>query len=116
MARNNRHIKEYEKEINQLRSEGKTHREIGEQLGFTKKQIAKFFERQNLKQRKIEAGIVIRPKGRQRNEGTEIPPSIQCLSKQSQLQYELAIKERHIKALEMENKLMRDFLSLTGRK
>ena len=42
--------------------------------------------------------------------------SIQQLSKLTQLQYELASKDRYIKRLEMENELMRDFLSLTERK
>ena len=36
MARVYRHIKEYEGEILRLKAEGKTKREIGEQLGFTK--------------------------------------------------------------------------------
>jgi len=36
MAREYRHIQEYEKEIVELREQGLTHREIGEKLGFTK--------------------------------------------------------------------------------
>ena len=116
MSKEYRHIQQYEKEINRLRANGKTHRERGEQLGFTKKQISKFFERQNQKQRKLAAGITIKPKGRPRKDGTALPPSIQQLSKLTQLQYELASKERQIKRLEMENELMRDFLSLTERK
>ena len=67
-------------------------------------------------QRKLEAGITIKPKGRPRKDGNVLPPSIQQLSKLTQLQYELARKERELKRLEMENKLMRDFLSLTERK
>ena len=47
---------------------------------------------------------------------SQLPPSVQQLSMLTQLQYELASKERHIKRLEMENELMRDFLSLTERK
>ena len=65
---------------------------------------------------KLTDGIVVRPKGRPTKDGEMIPPSIQQLSKVSQLQYELARKEARIKALEMENELMRDFLSLTERK
>ena len=34
----------------------------------------------------------------------------------SELKYIIARKDAKIKALEMENELMRDFLSLTGRK
>ena len=59
MPREYRHIKQYEKEIVELREAGFTYREIGEQLG---------------------------------------------------------IEQIKIKQLEMENELMRDFLSLTERK
>ena len=116
MPREYRHIQQYEKEIIELWEEGKTLREIGEQFGFTYKQMRDFKTRYNKKQRKLEAGKVIQPKGRPRKDGTSLPPSIQQLNKLSQLQYELARKDRYIKRLEMENELMRDFLSLTERK
>ena len=116
MPREYRHIKQYEKVLLQLREEGKTYRQIGEQLGLEAKKIQKFFERYRNNQKKLAAGITIRSKGRPRKDGTTLPPSIQQLSKLTQLQYELAMKERHIKSLEMENELMRDFLSLTERK
>ena len=116
MPREYRHIKQYEQEILHLKSEGQTHRQIGERLGFEQKKIKQFLERYRNNQKKLSAGIVIRPKGRPRKEGTELPPSVQQLSKITQLQYQLAMKERHIKSLEMENELMRDFLSLTERK
>ncbi|MBQ8790644.1 MAG: hypothetical protein IJZ51_04990 [Ruminiclostridium sp.] len=67
--------------------------------------------RYNKKQKKLEAGIVIKKKGR--------PPKDYVVSEQdkvAELKYILARKEAKIKALEMENELMRDFLSLTGRK
>ena len=116
MPREYRHIKQYEKEILELRKSGLTYREIGEQLGFDKARIKEFFKRYHLQQRKLSEGIVIKPKGRPRKDGTCLPPSVQQLSKLTQLQYELSAKERHIKQLEMENELMRDFLSLTERK
>ena len=116
MPRSYRHIKEYEKEILELKSKGLTEREIGNQLGFSKKQINNFIMRYNDNQRKIEAGIIIKPKGRPCKNGNSLPPSIQQMSKLTQLQYELARKERELKRLEMENELMRDFLSLTERK
>ena len=116
MPREYRHISQFEKEILELKESGLTYREIGEKLGFTRTQIKEFCGRYNQKQKKLAAGIAIKPKGRPRKDGTELPPSVQQLSKLTQLQYELAMKERHIKALEMENELMRDFLSLTGRK
>ena len=74
------------------------------------------YKRYHKNQRKLAAGIVIKPKGRPRKDETELPPSVQQLSKLSQLQYELASKERQIKRLGMENELMRDFLSLIERK
>ena len=116
MPREYRHIKQYEKEILQFKSEGLTYKQIGERLGFERIKVKQFFERQRIKEKKLAAGISIKPKGRPRKDGTGLPPSIQQLSKLTQLQYELAMKERHIKRLEMENELMRDFLSLTERK
>ena len=116
MPREYRHIQQYENEILKLKEKGLTHREIGEQLGFTKIQVKRFFERYRNTQKKLNAGITIKPKGRPRKDGTTLPPSVQQLSKLSQLQYENASKDRYIKRLEMENELMRDFLSLTERK
>ena len=116
MARGYGHIQELEKELLELKAKGLTVREIGERYGLTYEQTHDFFKRYNRKQRKIAAGIPIKPKGRPRKDWFEVPPSIQQLSKLAQLQYELASKDRRIKSLEMENELMRDFLSLTGRK
>ena len=116
MPREYRHIKQYETEILELKKQGFTEREIGERLGFSIKQIHNFITRHNSNIRKQASGIRLKPKGRPRKYENEVPPSIQQLSKLTQLQYELSSKERHIKRLEMENELMRDFLSLTERK
>lgn len=116
MPRNYRHMNENEKEILEMRGQGKSKREICEKYGFSIKQLTDFITRYNRKQKKLAAGISIKPKGRPRKDGTELPPSIQQLSKLTQLQYQLAMKERHIKRLKMENELLRDFLSLTERK
>ena len=116
MPRSYRHIKEYENEILELKAQGYTLREIGAKYGFTYEQIHNFITRYNTNQRKLEAGIIIKPKGRPRKDGNALPPSIQQMSKLTQLQYELTRKERELKRLEMENELMRDFLSLTERK
>lgn len=113
MSREYGHIKKYEKEIIELWEQGKSLREIAEMYGFTKEQVQDFKTRYNKNQRKLAAGITIKPKGRPQKDRTELPPSVQQLSKLTQLQYELARKERYIKRLEMENELMRDFLSLT---
>lgn len=116
MSREYRHMKMYEEEILELREQGLSQRQIAEKLGFPYEKMHDFFRRHNRNQRKLAAGIAIKPKGRPRKNGAELPPSIQQLSKLTQLRYELATKERHIKRLEMENELMRDFLSLTERK
>ena len=116
MPREYRHIKQYEKEIFELKEQGLSQRQIGERLGIPYEKMHNFFKRHNRNQRRISAGEELKRKGRPRKDGTVLPPSIQQLSKLTQLQYELAMKERHIKRLEMENELMRDFLSLTERK
>ena len=91
-------------------------RETGEKFGFEYKEMRDFKARYNKNQKKLAAGKAIKSKGRPRKDGSELPPSVQQLSKLSQLQYELTNKDRYIKQLEMENELMWDFLSLTERK
>ena len=111
MPREYHHIQNFEKEILELKSQGHTLRAIGEKFGFTYKQMHNFITRYNAKQRKIEAGIALKRKGR--------PPKDYVVSEQdkvAELKYILARKEAKIKSLEMENELMRDFLSLTERK
>ncbi len=111
MSREYRHIKDYEKEILKLRKQGRANREICERLGFIKKQLENFITRHNRNQDKIAAGIAIKKKGR--------PPKDYVVSEQdkvAELRYILARKDAKIKSLEMENELMRDFLSLTERK
>ena len=111
MPRSYRHIKEYEKEILKLKSQGHTLREIGEKYGFTYEQVHNFISRYNMNKRKIAAGIALKRKGR--------PPKNYVASEQdevAELKYILARKDAKIKSLEMENELMRDFLSLTERK
>lgn len=64
MPRSYRHIKEYESEILELKSQGKTNREICEKFGFELKQLKNFINRYNTNQRKLEAGIALKRKGR----------------------------------------------------
>lgn len=111
MPREYRHIEGYEKEIIRLWEEGKTLRQIGEMLGFTHKQMKDFKTRYNQKQRKIAAGIAIKKKGRPTKNSVVTEED-----KLADLRYKLARKDAKIKQLEMENELMRDFLSLTERK
>ena len=110
MSREYRHIQEYEKEILELKGKGFTNREIGDKLGFTQKQIHNFIIRYNEKQRKLAAGIAIRKKGRPTKETVVTEED-----KLADLRYKLARKDARIKQLEMENELLRDFLSLTER-
>ena len=111
MPREYRHIEGYEKEIIRLWEEGKTLRQIGEMLGFTHKQMKDFKTRYNQKQRKIAAGIAVKRKGRPAKDSVVTEED-----KLADLRYKLARKDARIKQLEMENELMRDFLSLTERK
>lgn len=102
MPRKYRHIKEYEKEILELKKQGLTHRQIGERLGFSKEQIKGYLKRHN--------------KSTQKQNAATLPASVQRLAKTVQLEYEIARKDCRIKQLEMENELLRDFLLLTERK
>lgn len=105
------HVSEHEKEILELKEQGYTQREIGQQLGFTKKQIHNFITRINRNKRKMAAGVPVRKEGRPASR--ELNPESDKLS---ELRYIVARQKAKIKALEMENELMRDFLSLTERK
>ena len=111
MARSYRHIQQYEREILELKEKGLTHKEIARRLGFSKEQVKGFIKRQHKKERKIAAGIALKKKGRppKDDKNTET-------NKVNELKYIIARKDAKIKALEMENELMRDFLSLTERK
>ena len=111
MPRSYRHMQDYEKEIIELREQGLTGKQIQEKFGFSKKQYENFITRYNRRQDKIAAGIALKRKGR--------PPKEYIVSEQdkvAELKYILARKDAKIKSLEMENELMRDFLSLTERK
>ena len=111
MSKSYQHIQKYENEILQLKSEGMTKREIGEKYGFTFEQVHNLISRYNARQRKIEAGIVLRRKGRPLKDYVVTEET-----KIAELRYILARKDAKIRSLEMENELMRDFLSLTERK
>lgn len=102
MPRKYGHIQEHEQEILEMRSQGMTWREIGEKLGFSKIQMKRFNTRYHQKQKKLEAGILLRPKGRPKKTVTD----------SSSIDYYKAEIER----LKMENELLRDFLQLTERK
>ena len=111
MARSYRHISQYENEILELKAQGKTKREIAEHFGFSLEQVHNFITRYNKRQRKLQAGVELHRKGR--------PPKDYEITedmKINELKYIIARKDSKIRRLEMENELMRDFLSLTERK
>lgn len=111
MARSYNNIRKYGKEIKEMLKQGLTHREIGEAFGFSKEQVKGFVKRLHAKERKLAAGEALKKQGRPAKDGKYTESD-----KISELKRMLARKEAKIKELEMENELMRDFLSLTGRK
>ncbi len=100
--RNYTHVQELLPEIKGMLAEGKTQREVAEYYGFHDKQVVKrLLERERRKERRLEAGILPRPKGRPRKDA---PRDI------------MAEQAYEIQRLRMENRLLRDFLRFTGRK
>lgn len=84
-------------------AEGKTQREVAEYFGSKDKYVVKrLLDRQREKRRKLEAGIVPRPKGMPRKDAA--PRDVA-----TEQAYEIA-------RLRMENKLLRDFLQFAERK
>ena len=101
--RNYTHVQALLPEIRAMLAEGKTQREVAEHYGFKNKQVVKkLLERERRKERKLAAGILPRPKGRPRKDAA--PRNI------------VAEQAYEIRRLQMENKLLRDFLWSTGRK
>lgn len=90
-------------EIRAMEAAGKTKREIAEQFGLRDKYVVKqLLARERRKEEKIKAGILPRSQGRPRQDA----PPRDMIAEQA---YE-------IERLKRENKLLRDFLQLTGRK
>lgn len=86
-------------EIERLHDEGKTHREIGEQLGYERQQIKEYFHRLYRKER---AGIKLSMPARKGR------PRKNPLTERKEM--ELRIKE-----LEREVEILRSFLHAAGR-
>ena len=96
------HMQGLEKEILAMREAGATRQEIADCLGLSQVQIKNWINRYNRRQAKLAEGIIPRPKDRPRK---PISPG-DVLARQA---YE-------IQRLQMENKLLRDFLQFTERK
>ena len=97
------HVQALLPEIRAMAAAGKTKQEIAEYLGLRDKYVVKqLLARERRKEEKIMAGIMPRPKGRPRKDAEP---------------QDLATEQAYeINRLKMENKLLRDFLQLTGRK
>lgn len=101
--RNYTHVQMLLPEIEAMMAERKTQREVAEYFGFKDKYVVKrLLNRQREKRRKLEAGIVPRPKGRPRKDAA--PRDVA-----TEQAYEIA-------RLRMVNKLLRDFLQFAERK
>ena len=111
MSREYRHIEKYEKEIIELKEKGLTKREIGEKFGISKEQVKGVLQRKRHREEKLSYGIPPKKRGRPAKNSVVTEED-----KLADLRYKLARKDARIKQLEMENELMRDFLSLTERK
>lgn len=92
-------VSKYSEVIEQMRREGKTRQEIADTLGLEKMQIKNWINRHNRNQQKAEKGIISKAKGRPRKKPLT----------------RIETYEREISQLQMENKLLRDFLRYTER-
>ena len=97
------HVQELLPEIKAMLSEGRSQRGIAEHLGLRDKNVVKdLLKRERRKERKIKAGLKLRPKGRPRKRAEPVVI--------------VAEQAYEIKRLKMENELLRDFLRFTERK
>lgn len=90
--------KELLPKVLELKEQGYTHRMVGDELGYSMKQIKKLMERYRNNQRKL-PGVPVK-RGRPR-------------TRPMPMQEELTAR---IKQLEMENELLRSFLQIAGRR
>ena len=96
-------IEQVKEEVLEMLARGKTQREVAEHFGFADKYVVKeFVKRHNRKTKRMESGLMPRPKGRPRKDAEPVDASKE--------------KDYEIKRLKMENELLRNFLSAAGRK
>lgn len=102
MARKYEKVQELLPAIKEMLKEGYTQREVAESFGLSDKEVVKkLLHRDRERQARIAAGIQMRPQGRPRKDA--VPRDI------------VAEQAYEIRRLKMENELLRDFLSLTGK-
>ena len=93
------HVQVMEKQIISMREAGMTRQNIADELGLEKEQIKNWVARYNRRKANLLQGLLTKPKGRPRK-------------------HSLTTEEdyaRTIERLQMENKLLRDFLQFTER-
>ena len=100
MARNYTHMKGIETQAMEMKAAGKKNQEISDHFGITKRQLENLIRRYNKKVRNQEAGI--QPERRGRRPKGYVPTEDE--------------KDNTIMRLTMENRLLRDFLRLAGRR
>lgn len=103
-------LKDNEDIIIAMREAGKSRQEIADKLGFTKGQIKSWVTRYNRRSEKQARGIPTLPTGRPRKDYE--------LTDENRIEYyrrQVRLAKSENKRLKMENDLMRDFLSLTGK-
>lgn len=100
MPRSYTKVEELAAAVFERKAKGETNRQIAESYGLTQTQIEQLVNRQNRKRKKLEAGIVVRPKGR--------PPKMAKTAEVAQ--------EQEIRQLRMTVELLRNFLSEAGRR
>ena len=93
------HVQVMEKQIVTMREAGMTRQEIADELGLEKEQIKNWVARYNRRKTNLLKGLPAKPKGR---------PRKRPLSTEEDY-------TRTIARLQMENKLLRDFLQSTER-
>ena len=100
MSRSYTKVEELAAAVFERKAAGETNFQIAERYGLTKRQIEQLIDRQKRKQKKLEAGFVVRPKGR--------PPKAEKSPEE--------VQEWEIRQLRMTVELLRNFLSEAGRR
>ena len=100
MSRSYTKVEELATAVFERKTAGETNSQIAERYGLTKRQIEQLIDRQKRKQRKLEAGFIVRPKGR--------PPKAEKSPEE--------VQEQEIRQLRMTVELLRNFLSEAGRR
>ena len=100
MKRGYTKVQHLAEEVFRRKKNGETHREIGESLGLSQKQIKDLVSRERRKSRAIANGYIPQPKGRP------------CKTAKT----ESELKNNEIVRLKMQVELLRNFLSEAGRR